>query len=119
MFPGYPTQVLVSLLFGLFTWVIRVQHLLLHKRFKCVLNANACTNRCWVSSVHISHTLYVSVVKLYDVRSHYKSSVEDSVDRVYDDAQIGDILNHTSSGPWDDDEDVRSFNVVTVVSLIA
>lgn len=42
------------------------------------------------------------------------------MDRVYDDAQIGDILNHTSSGPWDDDdEDVRSFNVVTVVSVIA
>lgn len=45
-------------------------------------------------------------------------TVEESVERVYDDAQIGDILNHTSSGPWDDD-DVRSFNVVTVVSLLA
>lgn len=46
-------------------------------------------------------------------------TVEESVERVYDDAQIGDILNHTSSGPWDDDDDVRSFNVVTVVSLLA
>lgn len=40
----------------------------------------------------------------------------ESVERVYDDAQIGDILNHTSPGPWDDD--VRSFNVVSV-SLLA
>lgn len=45
--------------------------------------------------------------------------MEESVVRVYDDAQIGDILNHTSSGPWDDDDDVLSFNVVTVVSLLA